>query len=90
MEELVEDCHNSFLYFTPVLTASVWCGARGDVVMEVVLPLAVVCVLVSAAHNATRARHPDDLPEEPVLPDDDEELLHKLDYYDEERINISG
>lgn len=67
-----------------------WCGARGDVVMEVVLPLAVVCVLVSAAPNATRARHPDDLPEEPVLPDDDEELLHKLDYYDEERINISG
>ncbi|XP_035439133.2 uncharacterized protein LOC118268665 isoform X3 [Spodoptera frugiperda] len=57
--------------------------------MEVVLPLAVVCVLVSAAPNATRARHPDDLPEEPVLPDDDEELLHKLDYYDEERINIS-
>ncbi|XP_049694880.1 uncharacterized protein LOC110382309 isoform X4 [Helicoverpa armigera] len=56
--------------------------------MEVVLPLAVVCVLVSAAPNATRARRPDDLPDEPVLPEDDDEL-HRLEYYDEERINIS-
>ncbi|XP_075971254.1 uncharacterized protein LOC142973452 isoform X1 [Anticarsia gemmatalis] len=56
--------------------------------MEVVFPLAVVLLAVSAAPNATR-RRPDDLPDEPVLPDDDDELNHRLDYYDEERINIS-
>lgn len=61
----------------------------GDVAMEVVVPLAVVLLAVSAAPNATR-RRPDDLPDEPVLPDDDDELNHRLDYYDEERINISG
>lgn len=62
---------------------------RGDVAMEVVVPLAVVLLAVSAAPNATR-RRPDELPDEPVLPDDDDEINHRLDYYDEEKINISG
>ncbi|XP_063360230.1 uncharacterized protein LOC134649411 [Cydia amplana] len=56
--------------------------------MEVVLPLAVVCVLaVSGAPNATR-RHParPDPTRPDLEPEDDE---HHLDYYDEERINIS-
>ncbi|XP_049869771.1 uncharacterized protein LOC126369409 isoform X2 [Pectinophora gossypiella] len=58
--------------------------------MEAVLPLAVVCALavsVAGAPNATRRR--DALPDEPILPDDDDELGHRFDYYDEERINIS-
>ncbi|KAL4710773.1 hypothetical protein ACJJTC_009322 [Scirpophaga incertulas] len=68
-------------------------GGRGDVGMEVVVPLALVCVLVSGAPNATRTRRPGPgagaaLPEEPLLPDDDEDI-GGLDYYDEEKINIS-
>ncbi|KAL0832482.1 hypothetical protein ABMA28_000706, partial [Loxostege sticticalis] len=51
--------------------------------MEVVVPLALVCVLVSGAPNATRARRPD--PDE--LPDDDDD--GRLDYYDDSRLNIS-
>ncbi|CAH2071909.1 unnamed protein product, partial [Iphiclides podalirius] len=58
----------------------------GDVGMGVALPLAVVCVLaVSGAPNVTRLA---EAPAQHLLPDDEEELTH-LDYYDEERINIS-
>ncbi|CAK1598409.1 unnamed protein product [Parnassius mnemosyne] len=53
--------------------------------MEVVLPLAVVCVLVSGAPNATQRRT--DTNDQPLLPEDEDDL--HLDYYDEERINIS-
>lgn len=63
----------------------------GDVGMDVWLPLAVVCALSlsAAASNATR-RRPDALPDEPLLPEDEDDIGHRLDYYDEERINISG
>ncbi|KAM3956781.1 uncharacterized protein ACR2FA_009280 [Aphomia sociella] len=58
--------------------------------MEVVVPLALVWVLaVSGAPNSTRGRRPDIVPDEPLLPDDDEELVQHPDYYDEEKLNIS-
>ncbi|KAG6454474.1 hypothetical protein O3G_MSEX008720 [Manduca sexta] len=55
--------------------------------MEVVL-LVVWAVAVTGAPNTTR-RRPDAPADEPLLPDDEDELAHNLDYYDEERINIS-
>ncbi|XP_021206975.1 uncharacterized protein LOC105842345 isoform X4 [Bombyx mori] len=56
--------------------------------MDALVPLAVVwLVVVSGAPNATRRRP--DASDEPLLPEDEDELAHHLDYYDEERINIS-
>lgn len=56
--------------------------------MEAVLPVAVVwLVCVSAAPNGTRVRPP--FPDPPVLPDEDDELTHLGDYYDENHINVS-
>ncbi|XP_026322461.1 uncharacterized protein LOC113232052 [Hyposmocoma kahamanoa] len=66
---------------------------RGDVGMEAVVPLALVCALavsvggVGGAPNSTRRR--DALPDEPILPDEEDDIDHRLDYYDEERLNIS-
>lgn len=62
--------------------------------MEAVVPLALVCALavsvggVGGAPNSTRRK--DALPDEPILPDEEDDLDHRLDYYDEERLNISG
>ncbi|XP_053603327.1 uncharacterized protein LOC128671137 isoform X2 [Plodia interpunctella] len=66
---------------------------RGDVGMEVVVPLAVVWVLaVSGAPNTTRRLTDvaDTTRRQPDLDDvTDDDNLHLHDYYDEERINIS-